>query len=203
MVNTHDITFRGKTLELYVGNGKNQVRIEYVENNNTYKIIRKSLVESPQQKTFNVFYYTSIEDIEGNVLNTIDDKVTEKDSLKYDQYYNASSDTITIGELLNRSMMNLILLKEFGTIGYNPFKNYEIIQPITFDLSETTGITASTITATIVDQPSGHTLEYSIDGENWQSGNTFEVSESGTYTVSVRSQTDLYVFTETIDITII
>ena len=58
---------------------------------------------------------------------------------------------------------------------------------IDYDMKVTSNL-GGKITATVT-KPADSTIEYSIDGENWQDSNTFTVTEDGTYTVYAKITT--------------
>jgi len=179
-------TYRGKNVHVDIDNKKDGHKVYYEENGITKEYIIKGISLDAQAKSFRINYSDGVLDSIGNVIYR---KSQSFDSLQgeYDFFYNITFND-NIGESMMKLMINGLLLKLFGLrcfhIGTGVF-----FQPITADFNivePNQGQSDGSITPVVVDGNIA-TIQYSMNGTDWNTVNPFVNLNQGSYTVYIKN----------------
>jgi len=180
----YKINYRGKEITFNIERGENKNFVSEQLGSVLKKIVTIGHETNDNSEVLSVKYITFTE-VDGNM---IDGSVIRKPSIKilgsYDKLYN------TTGNFSNiiKAQLNEVSKKEIAEdcFAFNPYNNYEEIQPITFDLnSSSTGVTVS-----VIDKPLEGELLYSIGegSEDWVSLPTNEIPlPVGEYVIYIKN----------------
>ncbi len=183
----YNINYRGLVLNIKIN--QDETTVWYTKNSNIYTLSIFDRETSKKNKSANIPFNVSITDSEGSLLGTKRDSVSIKNT--YDYFYNIVSNR-SMGDYLDRGSVNAVLEYYFieQVFPFNIVSDYDEMQPIIFDYT----IDGSSITVNLVDYDESKTVQYSLDGNNWQSENSFNDLDNGTYVIYVKTLEDGYIF---------
>ena len=174
------------------------------ENVNEYKghnfsflengLIKKvSIIDSfpnSESRGIRVFYHVEKFNVESGERESL---VKGREDVHGD-YYNIWYDTktsLSLGDIIFKASVNLItekILANTNAIFFNPLKDYDLFQPLFFDVD----IVGDVATVTNLYGGEGKTVEYSIDGVNYKTENVFTGLDFGTHTIYAKTVEDGY-----------
>ncbi len=183
----YNINYRGLVLNIKIN--QDETTVWYTKNSNIYTLSIFDRETSKKNKSANIPFNVSITDSEGSLLGTKRDSASIKNT--YDYFYNIVSNR-SMGDYLDRGSVNAVLEYYFieQVFPFNIVSDYDEMQPIIFDYT----IDGSSITVNLVDYDESKTVQYSLDGNNWQSENSFNDLDNGTYVIYVKTLEDGYIF---------
>lgn len=183
----YNINYRGLVLNIKIN--QDETTVWYNKNSNLYTISIFDRETSKKNKSAIIPFNIKIQDSEGFLLGSKRDQVRVKDT--YDYFYNIISNR-SMGDYLDRGSINAVLEYYFKeqVFPFNIVSDYDNMQPIIFDYT----VDGSSITVNLVDYDNTKTIEYSLDGNNWQTPNTFNNLESGSYNIYVKTIEEGYKF---------
>ena len=196
MNQVHTIQYRGRTLTAQVSINPEETYIREVLS--PFKTESLDLVgfEELNFNTRNIaVVYNKGVIVEGEVYSNRQPAIS--DSSEYERFFTMNTDE-TLGYSLLKPAVNTVSQFEIGKdcIFFNSLKNFEPLQPITYDLTTTeTGVTV-----TIVDKPLDSSLVYTLDNPLDPSANWTPLVDTqinlplGDYGISILNPVDGYPF---------
>ena len=177
----HTINYRGLVLNIEIN--EDITEVSYVKNSNNYVLNIEDLQTFKKSKTIVGYYSTSITDDEGTNLGVTPCKRSLTDEELYNTIWNLQAQR-SEGEFSNRGTVNFDLEDHFDeqVFAFDKENNYDEIQPIIYDVD----VLANEMTVNLVDFDNERTINYSIDNENWTTGNVFSNLADGNYTIYVK-----------------
>lgn len=183
----YNINYRGLVLNIKIN--QDETTVWYTKNSNIYTLSIFDRETSKKNKSANIPFNVSIKDSEGSLLGTNRYSVSIKNT--YDYFYNIVSNR-SMGDYLDRGSVNAVLEYHFmeQVFPFNIVSDYDEMQPVIFDYTTDN----SSITVNLVDYDNTKTVQYSLDGNNWQSENSFNDLDNGAYVIYVKTLEDGYIF---------
>lgn len=190
----YNINYRGLVINMTIN--ENETTVWFIKNGNKYTFDIADRQSSKKTKLVTIPFTLKIEDSDGTILNTKQDKYTTNGNT-YSYFYNLVANR-AMGDFLDRGSVNVVLEKYFNEPVYpfNIVDNYNEMQPIIYDLD----VVDSNVSVSLVNYDATKTLKYSLDGNNWQDSNTFSNLDNGGYTMYVKTEEEGYKFMKSFNI---